>query len=235
MSNAARTFIFAGLLCLVCSLLLTAAATGLKSFQERNVEVDRQKNILMAVGAVDEGGRPSAERIQALYAETIRRVWVDSAGRIVSEAERSASDLPLYVYDTAGEVSAYVIPIDTRGLWGPIHGYMAVEADGSTIRGFTVYQHQETPGLGGEIEKEWFQENFVGKKIVDRSGQFVSVSVAKGDVEEVVPAEKRQHYVDGISGATMTGRFLSEGLADTLAVYEPVSVQFRKNSPEMPQ
>jgi Na+-transporting NADH:ubiquinone oxidoreductase subunit C len=235
MSSAARTFIFAGLLCLVCSLLLTAAATGLKSFQERNVEVDRQKNILMAVGAVDEGGRPSAERIQALYAETIRRVWVDSAGRIVSEAEQSASDLPLYVYEKAGEISAYVIPIDTRGLWGPIHGYMAVEADGSTIRGFTVYQHQETPGLGGEIEKEWFQENFVGKKIVDRSGQFVSVSVAKGDVEEVVPAEKRQHYVDGISGATMTGRFLSEGLADTLAVYEPVSVQFRKNSPELPQ
>lgn len=235
MSSAARTFIFAGLLCLVCSLLLTAAATGLKSFQERNVEVDRQKNILMAVGAVEEDGHPSAERIQALYAETIRRVWVDSAGRIVSEAERSASDLPLYVYEKAGEVFAYVIPIDTRGLWGPIHGYMAVEADGSTIRGFTVYQHQETPGLGGEIEKEWFQENFVGKKIVDRSGQFVSVSVAKGDVDEVVPAEKRPHYVDGISGATMTGRFLSEGLADTLAVYEPVSVQFRKNSPELPQ
>jgi len=235
MSNAARTFVFAGLLCLVCSLLLTAAATGLKTYQERNVEVDRQKNILMAVGAVKEDGRPSAERIQTLYAETIRRVFVDSAGRIVSESEQAASDLPLYVYEKGGKISSYVVPIDSRGLWGPIHGYMALEADGSTIRGFTVYQHQETPGLGGEIEKDWFQENFVGKKIVDRSGDFVSVSVAKGDVEEVVPAEKRSHYVDGISGATMTGKFLSEGLADTLADYEPVSIQFRKNSPKLPQ
>ena len=235
MSNAARTFVFAGLLCLVCSLLLTAAATGLKTYQERNVEVDRQKNILLAVGAVEEDGRPSAEQIQALYQEAIRRVWIDSAGRIVSESERTASDLPLYIYEKGGMISAYVVPIDTRGLWGPIYGYMALEADGSTIRGFTVYQHQETPGLGGEIEKEWFQENFVGKKIVDRSGDFVSVSVAKGDVEEVVPEEKRAHYVDEGSGATMTGRFLSEGLADTLADYEPVSIQFRKNSPELPQ
>ena len=110
-----------------------------------------------------------------------------------------------------------------------------MDADGSTVRGFTVYQHQETPGLGGEIEKKWFQKNFQGKKIVNEQGEFVSVSVAKGQVEEVVPSGKKEHYVDGISGATMTGKFLSEGLADILAVYEPVSVRFRKNDPIEPQ
>ncbi|MCF8052095.1 MAG: FMN-binding protein [Desulfobacterales bacterium] len=233
MSNAARTFIFAGLLCLVCSLLLTAAATGLKSFQERNVEVDRQKNILRAVGAVDPESRATPEEIESIYEKKIRRIWVDSAGRIVSEAERSKSDLPLYVYQEADRILAYVVPINTRGLWGPIHGYLAIEDDGSTIRGFAVYQHQETPGLGGEIEKRWFQENFKGKKIVNQNGKFVSVAVAKGEVKEVVPPEKRRNYVDGISGATMTGKFLSEGLADILAEYEPVSVCFRKNSPEL--
>ncbi len=231
MSNAARTFVFAGVLCLVCSLLLTAAATGLKRFQERNVAVDRHKNILLAVGALAEGARPAAEEIESLYRETIRTMWVDSAGRVVPQSERSRSDLPLYVYETGGRLTAYVIPINTRGLWGPIHGYLAVDADGSTVRGFTVYQHQETPGLGGEIEKQWFQKEFQGKKIVNQQGEFVSVKVAKGSVDEVVPSGKRANYVDGISGATMTGKFLSEGLADILAEYEPVAVRFRKNEP----
>jgi len=231
MSKPIRTFVFAGLLCLACSLLLTAAATGLKDIQERNVAVDKHKNILTAVGAFALAARPSAEEIEALYQETIRTLWVDSAGRILPEGEQDPSDLPMYVYEKSGKISAYVVPIDTRGLWGPIHGYLALEADGSTVRGFTVYQHQETPGLGGEIEKRWFQKNFQGKKIVNQQGEFVSVSVAKGQVEEVVPSERREHYVDGISGATMTGKFLSEGLADILAAYEPVAVRFRHNDP----
>ena len=230
-SNTAKTFLFAGLLCLSCSLLLTAAATGLKGFQERNIAVDKHKNILEAVGAIGSDGRPSDEEIEALYKKTIRTLWVDPAGRIVADTERRTSDLPLYVYEKSDAVSAYVVPIDTRGLWGPIYGYLALEADGSTVRGFTVYQHQETPGLGGEIEKQWFQKNFQGKKIIDQQGDFVSVSVAKGQVDEVVPSGRREHYVDGISGATMTGKFLSEGLADILAAYEPVSVRFRKNDP----
>jgi Na+-transporting NADH:ubiquinone oxidoreductase subunit C len=230
MSSAVKTFVFAGVLCLVCSLLLTAAATGLKQIQERNVAVDRHRNILRAVGALDPESRPAPEQIESLYEEKIRRLWVDSAGKIVSGAARSASDLPLYVYEEDDAVLAYVVPINTRGLWGPIHGYLAIEDDGTTIRGFTVYKHQETPGLGGEIEKRWFQENFEGKKIVDQGGDFVSVAVAKGDVQEVVPSAKQKHYVDGISGATMTGRFLSEGLADILADYEPVAVRFRQNA-----
>jgi Na+-transporting NADH:ubiquinone oxidoreductase subunit C len=230
-SSTAKTFLFAGLLCLSCSLLLTAAATGLKGLQERNVAIDRHKNILAAVGAIDSGSRPSTEEIETLYKETIRTLWVDSAGRVVSGDERSESDLPLYVYEKSGTLSAYVVPIDTRGLWGPIHGYLALDADGSTVRGFTVYQHQETPGLGGEIEKQWFQKEFQGKKIVNEQGEFVSVAVAKGQVNEVVPPRKRENYVDGISGATMTGKFLSEGLADILAEYEPVAVRFRKHEP----
>jgi Na+-transporting NADH:ubiquinone oxidoreductase subunit C len=230
-SSTAKTFLFAGILCLSCSLLLTAAATGLKGFQERNIAVDKHKNILEAVGAIGPDSRPSAEEIETLYKETIRTLWVDSAGRVVSGDERSESDLPLYVYEKTGHLLAYVVPIDTRGLWGPIHGYLALDADGSTVRGFTVYQHQETPGLGGEIEKQWFEKEFQGKKIVNQQGKFVSVKIAKGQVDEVVPSGERENYVDGISGATMTGKFLSEGLADILAEYEPVAVRFRKHEP----
>ena len=128
------------------------------------------------------------------------------------------------------QIRAYILPIDTRGLWGKIKGYLAVAEDGATITGFTVFSHAETPGLGGEIEKRWFQKNFIGKKIVDRAGQFVSISVAKGKVGETVPEDRRANTVDGISGATLTGKFLTAGLKSILSDYEPVSVRFRTNA-----
>jgi Na+-transporting NADH:ubiquinone oxidoreductase subunit C len=116
-------------------------------------------------------------------------------------------------------------------LWGAIHGYLALENDGATIRGFTVYKHSETPGLGGEIESRWFRKNFENKKIIDSQGAFVSVRVAKGVVKEVVPQPERPNYVDGISGATMTGKFLTSGLKDILQDYEPMAIEFRHKNP----
>ena len=63
------------------------------------------------------------------------------------------------------------------------------------------YKHSETPGLGGEIEKRWFQKNFEGKKVVSRAGNFLSISIAKGGAKNTVPEDRRINYVDGISGS----------------------------------
>ena len=133
----------------------------------------------------------------------------------------------LYLYLQEEAVTAYIVPVDSRGLWGRIYGYLALDTDGSTVTGFSVYQHAETPGLGGEIENQWFQRNFVGKRIVDASGEFVSIKIAKGAVKNVIRQDLQPNYVDGISGATMTGKFLTEGLQGILQTYEPVSVHFR--------
>ena len=129
------------------------------------------------------------------------------------------------------QIQAYVVPINTRGLWGAIHGYLALENDGATIRGFTVYKHSETPGLGGEIQSRWFRKNFENKKIIDSQGDFVSIRVAKGVAKEVVPQPERPNHVDGISGATMTGKFLSSGLKEILHDYEPMAIEFRHKNP----
>ncbi len=43
-----------------------------------------------------------------------------------------------------------------------------------------------------------------------------------------MPKELQEHYVDGISGATLTGKYLSQGLEATLIKYEPVSIFFRQ-------
>lgn len=229
MPNALKSILFATVLCVVCSLLLTAASTGLQSYQQKNAEVDRQKNILLAFGIISEGQAVGSDRIQKLYRNNVKSMVVDESGRIVPEEARAPKDLPLYVYFKDDTLQAYVVPIDSKGLWGKIHGYLAIENDGATIRGFTVYKHQETPGLGGEIESRWFRKNFEGKKIVDASGDFVSIKIAKGSAEGV--AQDRQiNYVDGISGATMTGKFLTEGMKEVLKEYEPVAVQFRHDN-----
>jgi Na+-transporting NADH:ubiquinone oxidoreductase subunit C len=229
MSDRIKSILFAAVLCLVISILLTTASTGLQQFQERNMLIDQHTNILKSVSLLQEDRQYPAEEIERLYRQYIRRIYVDPAGRLLPGAADGEQDLPLYVYQKDGRVESYIVPINSRGLWGRIHGYLALEEDGSTIAGFTVYKHAETPGLGGEIEKEWFQKNWVGKKIVNREGDFVSIGIAKGDVDKLVPPEKQANYVDGISGATLTGKYLSAGIRETLQDYEPVSVRFRRN------
>jgi Na+-transporting NADH:ubiquinone oxidoreductase subunit C len=225
-----RSIIFAVALCLICSVLLTAASTGLKPFQQRNIAADRQRNILRAFKIIPEDEALGTDAIVRTYNDTVKRVWVDGSGRIIPEGQHTAGDLPLYLYVKDAAIQAYVVPIQSRGLWGQINAYLAVEEDGTTVRGFTVFQHAETPGLGGEIETRWFRQQFEGKQITDRQGEFVSVRIAKGDVEETVAPERRPNYVDGISGATLTGQFLSSGIADVLRTYEPVSIAFRRNA-----
>lgn len=227
MSGNLKSVIFAIVLCVVCSVLLTAGSTGLKSYQQRNIAVDRHKNILLALGIINDARSTDSVRIEELYRNNVENLWVDHHGRIIPAEQHTAGDLPLYTYIKDNAVQTYAVPVDTRGLWGAIHGYLAIENDGVTIRGFTVYKHSETPGLGGEIESRWFRKNFQGKKITDQQGRFVSIGIAKGKVAEVIPKSEQSNYVDGISGATMTGKFLSAGLKEILQDYEPVAVNFR--------
>jgi Na+-transporting NADH:ubiquinone oxidoreductase subunit C len=74
----------------------------------------------------------------------------------------------------------------------------------------------------------------VGKKIVDQNGEFVSIAIAKGKVDQAVPEARRANYVDGISGATLTGKYLSAGLEEILSTYEPASIRFRRNRASAP-
>ena len=231
MSNHFKSLLISAVLCVVCSLLLTAASTGLKSFQERNVVLDKQKNILRAFALISEQQTPAPDKIEGLYKETIQSLYIDEQGRTFPLDKRQDNHLPIYLHMEENQVQAYAVPVDTRGLWGEIHGYLAIEKDGATIRGFSVYQHSETPGLGGEIESRWFRKNFQGKKIIDLTGNFVSIGIAKGTVKNAMPESQQPNYVDGISGATLTGKFLSSGLKEILIGYEPMAIQFRHKNP----
>lgn len=224
---------FAFILSVVCSLLITWAATGLKDRQQENMTLDKKMNLLRAAGLVDAGKKPDRDTINALYAKRIEEVIVDSQGRIMETG--NPDSMHLYFVHAQGSpdnhdfnnIAGYIVPIKTRGLWGKIQGYLAFENDGQTVSGFSVFSHSETPGLGGEIESAWFRKNFKGKKILNSQNKFVSIGIAKGKAEDL-PKNEQPNYVDGISGATLTGRYLSEGIKNTLMKYEGVSVAFRQ-------
>jgi Na+-transporting NADH:ubiquinone oxidoreductase subunit C len=230
MPDSIKSLVFALILCLVCSLTLAGASVGLRQYQNRNIRIDRQTNVLKSVGLVEAGTTYSPEEIDALFARCIRCLRLSPDGRPLADGETHPRELAVYLNVNPDQsIENYIIPINTKGLWGDIRGYLAIRRDGRTISGFTVFKHSETPGLGGEIEKQWFQKNFAGKQIVNQANEFVAVTVAKGPAGDRLPADKQAHTVDGISGATLTGKYLSQGLHDLLKEYEPVSIRFRQN------
>ena len=221
MSDSVKAIVFAAVLSVVCCILITAACTGLRKYQVANEILDRQINIVKSVGLIDENKKYEKEEINRLYTENIVRAWADTSGEIVLEKPEDKPEMmELYFLNKNEKLAALIIPLNVRGLWGKIFGYLAINQDGETVKGFTVASHAETPGLGGEIEARWFRENFAGKKILDDSGKIVSVTVAKGPAKDCVSADLLPYYVDGISGATLTGNFLSTGIKNTLTKYE---------------
>lgn len=230
MSDAIKSLVFALVLCLVCSLLLTGASVGLRKYQRQNVRIDRQTNVLKSVGLVETGRDYAPEEIDRLFADHIRCLRVSPDGERLPAETDEPRELPVYLNVNADQtIENYILPINAKGLWGDIKGYLAINKDGRTISGFTVYKHSETPGLGGEIEKQWFQENFAGKQILNQANEFVAVAIAKGEVKNQIAEAKQANYVDGISGATLTGMYLSRGLHNILREYEPVSIRFRQD------
>lgn len=223
MSDNIKAIVFAAVLSVVCCILITAACTGLQKYQKANEILDRQINIVKSVGLVEENKEYTKEEINSLYTENIVRAWTDNSGKIVLKKPEDKQDLlELYFLNENKKLSAIIIPLNVRGLWGRINGYLAIDKDGETVEGFTVASHVETPGLGGEIESRWFRENFSGKKIFDANNNIVSVSVAKGAAKDTVSEKELPYFVDGISGATLTGNYLSSGIKSTLKEYETI-------------
>ncbi|RAP29338.1 NADH:ubiquinone oxidoreductase subunit C [Candidatus Marinamargulisbacteria bacterium SCGC AG-343-D04] len=226
LSSTQKTFIFAIGMCLVCSIALTSANVGLKERQQLNVKIDQQKNILKSLGLFSSEVSYSGEEIQNMYETKVKSAYLNNDG-IITE---SVTDNPIFIVGSEDSIEKYSIPFKAYGLWSWVYGYLALKGDGNTIIGMTVYSHAETPGLGGEVEKSWFQEQFVGKKITDIKGRFVSIGVAKGKAKESVSEDKLAHYIDGISGATVTSKGVEKYLKIDLKKYEKLSARLRRGA-----
>ena len=229
-------YIFILSLTIVCSLLLSLATEGLRSLKEKNVEIDKKKNVLNAIG-LDISGLSNSD-IDMYFFNNIDTLIINLDGDINNILR--IPDLDTVENNQTGEVKYYnnnieylpvyednikkviVIPISGKGLWSTLFGYFAIDSDNySTVKGITFYKHKETPGLGGEVSKKWFQSNFVGKEVYENNN-LKSVKVAKAGY-----ADKNSLYeVDGISGATITSNGVTAFLLRDLKRYENY---FKKN------
>jgi len=226
-SNA-YTFGFALVICLVCSLMVSSLAQGLKPAQDLNKEIDRKTNVLKSLGLPEDSTKVyTKDEIQKVYSEKVLEVVLDPKGKVIKDLkpeqvkESDSGKFPVFVRKDGKESVAYAIPTSGKGLWSTIRGYIALTPDGNTVKGITFYEHGETPGLGGECEKDWFTSNWAGKKTRDKSGKLVSITVVKGQVDKVVSdPEQKTHSVDGISGATITSRGISDFVKTDLKNYE---------------
>jgi len=196
---------FVACMALVSALLLSLVKTGLQEQQAFNRELDMKKNIMMAAGAYREG----------MNAREVADVF--NRGFAMKRLPGAEPDVAVYyIYGNEDAPDAYILPVSGKGLWSTIKGFIALEADVNTVRGISFYEHAETPGLGGEIDKEYFTRRFQGKKIF-RDGQLVSVTIAKGMMQE-----ESDYGVDGISGASLTTAGINRFLREDLERYAPL-------------
>ena len=131
----------------------------------------------------------------------------------------------------------YVIPINGFGLWGPLYGYLAIESDGETVIGTTWYDQVETAGLGAEIAETEWQEQFYQKSIfltsqegsVNFETSPIGIQVVKGKVSQVYGSTNRaKSAVDGVSGATITSKGVTNAYRTSLEPYRPFLVKIHK-------
>ena len=216
------TFGFAAIMVIIVAALLSAAAIGLKPFQDRNIELEKKQNILISAGISAE--RDNAEVKYSTYIKS--EIVLNNKGEEVDgvafdidlgkeiKKDANAQLLPLFICEINDSIR-YVIPLRGKGLWGPIWGFISLEDDLNKVYG-AVFDHKgETPGLGAEINKPMFQDPFTGKTIFEGE-EFTSIKVIKGGAEQ-----GDMHGVDGISGGTITSDGVSDMLKERLSMYLP--------------
>jgi len=221
---------FAAAVCLVASLFVAGSAVGLKDRQDANKLLDLQKKVLTVSGLMTADDGLSVEEITRLYASSIRPKAIDlKSGALTPEIDPDVFDqlkasrdeelsfeaptnlskirrLPnnALVFDVVenGELKALIFPIEGYGLWGTLYGYIALAPDARTVVGITFYKHKETPGLGGEVDNPRWKARWPGRLAFNERGKVV-LGVKKGVAGTV---EEDPYNVDGLSGATITSR-----------------------------
>ena len=136
------------------------------------------------------------------------------------EADFGNRKYPIYAFYgskadfDAKNATSYVIPIYGYGLWSNCYGVLALNKTGDTIENIVYYKHGETPGLGGEIEKDYFTEPFKGRKVFNAKGE-VAVKTTKQSIPKT-----DLNLVPAVSGATFTMDGVDNMLKKFLTIYD---------------
>ena len=238
MQHSARYVVmFAAAVCVFCSVFVAGSAVLLKDRQEANKALDIQKKVLVVAGLMGERESLPADEVRRRFGKSIRPSIVDLAtGNPVEGVDTATFDQKKASADPAtsrlappnaakvtripnnaqifkviedGVLRSIILPIEGKGLWSTLYGFLALDPDGRTISGITFYQHGETPGLGGEVDNPRWKALWKGRLAFDENWQ-PAIAVKKGSAGS---PEQDPYHVDGLSGATLTSRGVTHLLA----------------------
>ena len=222
-----KTITVTVLLCVVCSVIVSAAAVLLRPVQVANKELDRKSNILAAAGIQD-----ASKSVDELFSQITTKVvdletgkFTDAVDAASYDANKAAKDpnlsvaldrsidiasikrqakyMSVYMVENQGEIEKIILPVHGYGLWSTLYGFLALEGDLNTVVGLGFYSHAETPGLGGEVDNPKWKALWPGKEVYPKGSFEPALGLIKGSVDASTP--NAEHKVDGLSGATLTG------------------------------
>jgi Na+-transporting NADH:ubiquinone oxidoreductase subunit C len=207
----------------VCSILVSTAAIVLRPTQQANEAAFQQTIVLQVAGLYDPAESVAAQfeaiETRIVNLETGEFVDMDPAAFDAEDAakdpgtsvaipaeddiaglKRRAKYARVYLVSDGDQLSQVILPVRGKGLWSTLYGFLAVAPDGNTVRGLKFYEHAETPGLGDQIDRPSWQAQWEGLELTDDKGQ-PQIEVVRGTAPE-----GSNYQVDGLSGATLTGR-----------------------------
>jgi len=228
------TILFAIAMVVVVGGLLAFTASSLKPLIDKNERLEKQQNILYAMGVNDNDDSSaifvSTEEAPELFSKYIKKQLViegdketedDQAYLIdVKKEQASAKEgnvrkLPLFIGEKDGK-TFYIAPIRGKGLWDAIWAYVAMD-ENMVVQGAYFDHKGETAGLGANIKQRFFMDDFIGESLMS-NGSFKGITVAKGN-NDPKNLEKNDNEVDAIAGATITGDGVSAMLKSELRQY----------------
>lgn len=232
------TILFAIGMVIVVGALLAFTASSLKPAITKNVELEKQQNILYAMGINDNEGSSaifiSTDKAPEAFSKYITKQLViqgdevtenDEAYLIDVKKEKSMAKevgyerrLPLFVGEKDGK-TIYIAPIHGKGLWDAIWGYIGLD-ENMVVQGAYFDHKGETPGLGANIKERFFMDDFIGEHMLDESGDFEGIVVEKGNADPK-NNDKLDNAVDAIAGSTITGDGVTAMIRSDLRLYVP--------------
>ncbi|WP_462320409.1 Na(+)-translocating NADH-quinone reductase subunit C [Halochromatium sp.] len=219
-----KTLAVALVLCLACSVVVSATAVSLRPLQERNA-ARALKSEVVKVAGLDTAGMSldqAFEQIERRLVDLETGDFVEDADPMTYSYREAAQDpdastaldeadpagirrrpdrMPVYLVRQDGQLKTIILPVYGAGLWSTMHGLLALAPDGRTAKALTFYEQRETAGLGSEVAGERWLSEWPGKVLIGEDGEPV-IEVVKGNVDPDAP--NAEHRVDGLSGATLT-------------------------------
>ena len=240
------TLLFATGMVVVVGSLLAFLASSLKPRINENKRIEKQQNILYAMGVHENEGNSVAfvedSKVAREFSKYIKTQLVITDGLNIIEdndaylidikkeqAKAKAGEsrkLPLFVGEKDGKIF-YVAPIRGKGLWDAVWAYIAMD-ENMIVQG-AYFDHQaETAGLGANIKQRFFMDDFIGEHLLDENGVFKGITVSKSNADPTNKI-KDDNEVDAIAGATITGDGVSAMIKKDLKLYQPYFENLKTN------